>query len=169
MKRIDWDALAPLGLGGRLTVKRICIGLGASSAFAWIVYWTRLNECQRQLYQWRGAVRKLIPGAVMAPFYQVQANALLCFGLLALYMLPLAAWHYYYHYRESRSIYLMRRLPNRRELWRRCLGLPLLGLAACVALSAAHVLVFYAIYHYSTPPQCLQPGQWRMLWESLFH
>ena len=93
----------------------------------------------------------------------------MCFGFVALCMLPLAAWHYCYHYQDSRSIYLMRRLPNRRELWRRCLGLPLLGVAACGVLSAAHVLVFYAIYHYAASPQCLQPGQWRMLWESLFH
>lgn len=174
MKRIDWDALAPLGLGGRRTAMQICLGLGASSGFAWIFYWSSENKYRRQLYKryfskWGSAVPEFKPGAVMAPFYQVLDNSLLCFGLLALCMIPLAAWHYWYHYQGSRSIYLMRRLPDRRELLRRCLALPLLGVAACAVCSAVQLLIFYAVYIYSTPPQYLQPGQWRMLWENLFY
>jgi len=170
MKRIDWDALAPLGLGGRLTAKRILGGLIPSAIFACFRYWAGLDVYQRQLYQGSGIVRKLRPGAVMTPFYQTLDSApLMGYAIVALLMLPLAGWHYLYHYQDSRSIYLMRRLPDRRELWRRCLTLPLLGLAACGVLSAIHVPAAYAIYIHSTPPQCLQPGQWRMLWESLFH
>lgn len=170
MKRIDWDALAPLGLGGRLTAKMIRGGLIASAIFACCSYWAWLDPYLRQLYEGAGIVRKLRPGAVMTPFYQtLDSTSLLGYAMVALFMLPLAAWHYFYHYQDSRSIYLMRRLPNRRELWRRCLAIPLLGLAACGALCAIHVPVAYAIYRFSTPAQCLQGGQWSMLWESLFH
>lgn len=170
MKRIDWDALAPLGLGGRLTAKKIRGGLIASAIFACFSYWAWLDQYLRQLYQGSGIVRKLRPGAVMTPFYQtLDSTSLLGYAMVALFMLPLAAWHYLYHYQDSRSIYLMRRLPDRWELWRRCLALPLLGLAACGVLSAIHVPVAYAIYRFATPAQCLQGGQWSMLWENLFH
>ena len=167
--RIDWDRLAPVGLGGRLTVRRICVGLLLVDLYEWIAFTNKFSHYQRMLYQYiPNGGKELLPGAVMAPFYQTLSNNSWGAGI-SLLMIPLALWHYFYHYQDSRSIYLMRRLPDRRELWRRCLTIPLLGLAACILLYGGNLFIFYAIYESFIPPQCLQPGQWRMLWEYMFH
>ena len=118
-KRIDWDCLAPVGLGGRLTVRRICVGLLLVDLYEWIAFTNKFSHYQRMLYQYiPNGGKELLPGAVMAPFYQTLSNNSWGAGL-SLLMIPLALWHYFYHYQDSRSIYLMRRLPDRRELWRR--------------------------------------------------
>ena len=168
-RQIDWDNLVPLGLGGRLTAKWILAGLVFAVCFAWILFEYHLSSQHGQLYWYHINRRELNPDAVMGPFYMTIRGVFNGFGIVILCMLPLSAAHYFYHYQDTRSIYLMRRLPNRWELWRRCLALPLLCVVVCAVLAAAHLLIFYAIYYVSTPKQCLQPGQWRMLWENLFN
>lgn len=69
----------------------------------------------------------LRPGAVMEDFAQLLDWMLLGFAVTAVCMAALAVWHYASHFQGSRSIYTMRRLPQRWELARRCLTLPLLG------------------------------------------
>lgn len=164
IKNIDWDYLAPLGLGGRLTAKWFACGGGAAICISWAGFLNAYYNARSMLYSWE----RLVPGAVMQPFYEILGNTLSIFGIAALCMLPLALWHYYYHYQDSRSIYLMRRLPKRGELWRRCLALPLLGLTACALLAVLHLFLYFAVYQFCTPPQCLQPNQWWMLCENLF-
>lgn len=51
--------------------------------------------------------------------------------------------HYLYYYRDTRSIYVMRRLPQRRVIFRSCVPGPALG--ACMALVTAVLL--YSAYH----------------------
>ena len=62
-----------------------------------------------------------------------------------------AVQNYQSHYRGSRSIYLMRRLPDRWELHRRCLILPLLELAATLLLLAVLTVGFYFLYRGCAP------------------
>lgn len=82
------------------------------------------------------------------------------FWITAACMAALAAWHYAYHYQGSRSIYLMRRLPSRWELWRRCLALPAAGAVCALLLAALLLLCYFGLYLLLTPRPCLQPGQW---------
>ena len=73
--------------------------------------------------------------------------------------MPAAALGLYLsHYQGGRSIYTMRRLPHRGELWRRCLAVP--AATALTALAAAAVLtaVYFGIYLIFTPAVCL-PGR----------
>ena len=49
-KRIDWDCLAPVGLGGRLTVRRICVGLLLVDLYEWIAFTNKFSHYQRMLY-----------------------------------------------------------------------------------------------------------------------
>ena len=65
------------------------------------------------------------------------------------------------------SIYLMRRLPDRWELHRRCLVFPFAGLVLCVAAAFLTVVLCYACYMIATPEICLTPGQWQKYWRFL--
>lgn len=115
---------------------------------------------------WAGArERTLIPGAVMSDFAAILDGAAMHFFLvLALCMPVFALIHYLYHRQGSKSIYLMRRLPNRWELHRRCLTLPLAGLALCALTALVLLLAFLAVYLNATPKQCLPPLSWQKIW-----
>ena len=93
----------------------------------------------------------LIPGAVMAPFSQVTAGYIPAWGVLTLACLALGVVRYTYYYQGSRSIYLMRRLPDRWELWRRTLEWPLV-LAVLLALLAAILLGAFRLGYLWTVP-----------------
>ena len=125
----------------------------------------RFWNSYRDLFVWARGVRwGLEPGAVMPDFVQLLDRSLWGFGAAALCMLLLIPAHYAYHRTGSQSIYLMRRLPSRWELHRRCLTLPLLGAAICLAAALILLLVYFAVYQLVTPEVCLTPGQWEKLW-----
>lgn len=74
-----------------------------------------------------------------------------CFDVFIIFgivLLAMFAHNYRYHYSESKSIYLMRRLPNQWEIYKRCVGLPLLGLA-CAGFAAILLVVGFYMYYCS--------------------
>ena len=103
----------------------------------------------------------------MADFIQLADNAFLGFGALILAMILLAIANYRYHFKGSKSVYLMRRLPDPREYARRCWTLPLIGVGICLVLTAVTTAVCYLIYMKCTPASCLVPGQWMRFWSAL--
>lgn len=170
VQHIDFDRYVPLGRIGWRTCKNMILGVLSAWGCSLLCFLVKYFDARSYLFEHWDKTRVFVrPGAVMKPFYEILQGTMLLFGFAALCLLLLALWHYYYHFQDSRPIYLMRRLPDRWDLWRRCLALPLLGLAACIVLAVLNTLLFYAVYRFCTPQECLEPGQWRMLWESLTH
>ena len=99
----------------------------------------------------------VVEGAVMAPFSQVVSPALFPFWGAIAVMLGVVVYHYAYFTRESRSIYLMARLPSRWERHRRAWTLPILGMLLCLLAALLFTLLCYAVYLDKTPAQCLPP------------
>ena len=82
-------------------------------------------------------------GAVADSYFQVLGD---CPGFwlpFYLFLIALIFLHYAYYLRETKSIYLMRRLPHRKVLWKSCLQAPLMGLG----LGTTGILVLYLIYY----------------------
>lgn len=163
MKRIDWRRYLPLGIEWKRVRNRLLLALGAGTAVS-LGFLDRYFSARRELYQWMGRERVLIEGAVMADFAGLLRGSFWGLAAAAACMPAVAAGFYLYHYQGGRSIYTMRRLPDRWELLRRCLTLPLLTAAACLALAAVLTLLYYGIYQFATPDACLTPDQWRKLW-----
>lgn len=72
-----------------------------------------------------------------------------CFDILifyALVMVIMVVFNYRYHYRESKSIYLMKRLPNQWELYKRCIGFPILGIICAGIVALMWIVGFYMYY-----------------------
>lgn len=130
-------------------------------------FFGRLTRAVNALYETRRGVRVLLEGAVMEDFAAVLGGALAGFLVLALCMLAFLIYHYTYHRQGSRSIYLMRRLPSRWELHRRCLTLPVLAALLCLLAAFLLLVIYYAIYRSATPEACLSGGQWRKLWRGI--
>ncbi len=96
-------------------------------------------------------------GAKIEPFGSLLGFSLWGCLLGAAAMVFLAVWHYGVHHRGTKSIYTMRRLPDRWELHRRCLTVPALGAAAYLLEAGALLAIDFAIYRLATPAQAL-PG-----------
>lgn len=85
--------------------------------------------------------------------------------------LLLAAVLYSAYYQGSRSIYLMRRLPDggrllRRQVW----SVPLLAAALALALGAVMVLLTWLVWRFATPRECLPtPENLQRVMQAIFN
>lgn len=156
MMRIDLSRYAPPGTNIEKEIKNLCVGLAAATCCAVLVYGVRLRTAYDNLFDQIGRDRVLRTGAIMLPFDAILLYALWLFYLVALYSLASAVLHHITYYTGgSKSIYLMRRLPQRWELLRRDITLPLLGASISLLSALLLKLLFWGLYYWITPTQCL--------------
>ena len=163
MKKPDLSRYAPLGINVRSEWQGYVAGLAVAVVYS-MIYLLRYFNARENLYEWTLKGRELIEGAVMPDFAELMDGTLLVFLAIALTMMGLAIYHYIYHRLDTKSYYVMRRLPSRWELHRRCLTLPVIGLLICGAAALIMTLIYYWIYMGCTPEECLMPGQWGRFW-----
>lgn len=128
------------------------------------IYFDRYQSAQAELYVWMGELKVLKQDAVMPDFYTLLDSVFVGFAVTVAGMLGFAAARYAYHYRGSKAIYLMRRLPDRYDLHRRCLLVPLAGAAVGVVAGFALLVIYYRHYLASTPAEALATDQWLKIW-----
>ena len=163
MKNIDLARHLPCGFPAKTEQKALGGVLGAAIGLT-VPLAVRISNAKGDLYTYRGSKKVLIEGMMMPDFIDLVEHAFLGFFIAMLLALAFAFYHYAFHYQGSKSIYLMRRLPNRFELHRRCWTVPV---AAALIIAAAMVLTFlfyFAIYLLATPEGCLAPHQWQKIW-----
>ena len=157
--RIPIERYAPPGVDVQTEVERTVWGLIAAAVLSlrfFLSYVDRRTYVYDLLEDFRGP-EKIV---VMPTFREIFSWSFLGFGIFLLAMAAVAVFHVAYHYQGgSRPSYLMRRLPDRREYWRRCLALPAAG-ALCALVAMAILLgIYLAVYLNCTPAQCL-PEPW---------
>ena len=153
MKKPDLSPLAPPGVNGAKEVRWTLIGVGLSAAAGLLGFLYQLSDqCN--------FVKRIIEGGSLSEeigtFRGILGGNLFCFALVNLAMAGVLLYHIDLHYRGSRSIYLMRRLPQRWELLRRCAALPLLGLLCSVLVWGLLQLLLFWMY-LTIPPQDFLP------------
>lgn len=159
--RIDWDRYVPAGLEGRRERGWVRGGLIAGAIWSLLLF---LACYCNEIIQVRAREKMDDPLAFMPDAYKIASfDSLLIhnfigFAVFALCMLPLALRYYLLHYQGGRSIYLMRRLPDRWELHRRCLTLPLLGLVLSAVTPVVLAVLYFCIYQFCTPARWLNDG-----------
>lgn len=119
-------------------------------------FWSRLNS----LTQWFGPEKNL---KMMPDFSEVISGTMAGFWIVICCAAALAVYNYYYHYNDSKSIYLMRRLPNAGELHRRCLTFPLLVILISLGIVFFLLCVYYKVYMTCTPAEYLPPDRWERI------
>jgi hypothetical protein len=162
--KIKMERLVPAGIDYKRELNWLRGGLIAAFIYSlgfFIRFMDRYGSLFRVLV---GNKRVLNENAVMPDYVDVLGDAILLFLVLALVMVALMVYHYIYHFQGSKSIYLMRRLPDRWELWRRCLTLPVMGALTSLLAAAVIIIIYYGIYMLATPRACLSPGQWHKIW-----
>lgn len=163
MKKPDLSRYAPPGINVRSEWQGYVAGLAVAIVYS-MIYLLRYFNARENLYEWTLKGRELIEGAVMPDFAELMDGMLLVFLAIALTMMGLAIYHYIYHRLDTKSYYVMRRLPSRWELHLRCLTLPVTGLLICGVAALIMTLIYYWIYMGCTPEECLMPGQWGRFW-----
>ncbi len=163
MKKPDLSRYAPLGINVRSEWQGYVAGLAVAIVYS-MIYLLRYFNARENLYEWTLKGRELIEGAMMPDFAELMDGTLLVFLAIALTMMGLVIYHYIYHRLDTKSYYVMRRLPSRWELHRRCLTLPMIGLLICGAAALIMIAIYYWIYMGCTPEECLMPGQWGRFW-----
>ncbi len=153
----------PFGIDYQTELRLIGYGLLASLIYS-LRFAAAYIQQSASLYTMTGAEKILRDGAEMLDFVYVLNDSLAGFPIIAGCMILLTAYHYAYHYRGSKSIYLMRRLPDRWELFRRCVTLPFAAGVFCLLAAFLLLLCYFAYYMWVTPEVCLKPGQWQKIW-----
>ena len=163
-QKLDLEPYFPPGLDWKKAVRNWYCGLSGAFFVGMFWYLCLYGMAKAELYVQRGGDRLLRPGAVMDDFYTLMHLTLVGFIVLGFYTAVQGAAHYSYHHQGSKSIYLMKRLPDKMELHRRCLTLPVAGLLLCALTAFLTVALCYGIYVHFTPEECLRPHQWEMFW-----
>jgi len=154
MKKLNWDRYVPLGMDGKSVCNKMALGLGAVVGFS-LSFLYRYGEARNDLFRYHVTKRYLIEGAKIVPFRELRLGVFWAFPVMLLALVFVAVGFYTYHSQDSRSIYTMKRLPNRRELWRRVLTLPVCAAIICGLTVLMLLGIYYAIYVFCTPAGCL--------------
>ncbi len=153
----------PAGIDYHQELKWVVSGLIISTLFS-LKYLIALGNEYDRLFQYVHFKRILIEGAKMPDYIDILGSSLIGFFIISLASVGLLGYHYLYHYQDSKSIYLMRRLPNRFELLKRCISLPVAIILTSLVISFLLLLIYYVIYLIATPDICLTPNQWQKIW-----
>lgn len=159
----EYSRWAPLGYDSTAERRFLLAALPLSILWSFI-YFSRFQTAEAGLYVWIGNTKTLRQDAFMPDFYTLLDFVFAGFAVMAAGMLAFAMARYSYHYRGSKAIFLMRRLPDRFDLHRRCLAVPLLGMTAAVGAAVILLILYYRHYLASTPAEALTPGQWQKIW-----
>lgn len=158
-----WNALSrlfPLGWPWENEVLLTVCAWGLSALISLALFTWRFNESLDALYEHVRGELVLIPGSQVPPYPQVLGTALLFFALTALCLALLACIHFFWHRWGARSDYLMRRLPRRWELEKRCLSGSALLLVCTGLIAAAMFWICFNWYLSATPAGHLPPDIW---------
>ena len=163
MMNIDLSRHLPCGFPAA-TEKSILGGILGAAIGLTLPLMVRITNAKNDLYTWRGTKKVLLEGLMMTDFIDLVERAFSGFFIAIVLALFLGIYHYAYHFQGSKSIYLMRRLPNRFELHRRCWSVPIAAALIFAAALVLSFLLYFAFYLLITPKGCLAPHQWQKIW-----
>ena len=154
---------SPPGLDASPFVRTAMIG-GVIAFLISLIFVGRYRTALASLYVYTKDGYVLDTTLSMPDFCELIEGTLLGFAVEAISLLGIVIYNYLYYRQGRRSIYLMKRLPNRFERHRRALAVPVLLALCCAAAAMILMLLYFALYMIATPRECLTAGQWYKLW-----
>ena len=114
-------------------------------------------EDYRELFlRWGTEYQTLRPGAIIPEFDRYAIRTVYVIGGALLLTLACTALLYSSYYQGSRSIYLMRRLPDGRRILRRQIwSVPLRVMVLLLLLGVVMLAASWLVWRFVTPEQCL--------------
>lgn len=127
--------------------------LGIGITFS-LQFFRSLYQTWEALYVYTDRARVLREDAVAAPFGKLVTGHWGLYVPLLMFLAAMAGYHYLYYYRDTRSIYLMRRLPGRWTVLKSCAAGPLLGMGLTAVILSLLYLMYYGMYLLVIPKSC---------------
>ncbi len=157
-----FERIIPVGINAKKELTAIIAGL-VLAVLRSLFYFDSYYHNYHQLYEYYSGKKILVDGRKMTDFYILIDGCFEGFYIATFLLIALIVFHYLYHYKDSKCIYTMKRLPKKSELHKRCITLPLICILICQIIPALLLLVYFKHYMATTPPECLVEGQWHML------
>lgn len=154
---------SPPGMTSSADIIQLAVGFPSAAIFCLGSFLLKYNRASADLES-----KNLWTNGVMPPFRELLKGSMSGFGVLAAVILAGILFRYVFFHRESKSIYLMRRLPSKTELLKRILVIPaiLLGLGA---VTAAVTVLLCRFSYFSLTPANQLPAQIEIFNGGLIH
>lgn len=156
MENKKLPSFVPLGidLDGILKMYVSLLGVGVISSYQFF------HSFDHYLHQMQLNFNKT--GELSSDFnlFSLYCTGLGFFSMVFLWCIFLTGYHYYYHLQGSKSLYLMKRLPQKGAFLRRIVTLPII--LTIVTLIYVIILLTYYIYIYRAFGM-IQDEQWNLL------
>ena len=154
-EKMKWlEKYAPLGIGVGTHVGFYLFGMVIATLHS-LLFLLAYGNAVNDLYDYRAGKKVLREGAIIVDFNTLTEDVFTTGISLCIVTLLVVIYFYLYHYQGSKMMYLMRRLPDKNEIVRRCWSLPIAGSVIMAAWMLILRMIFYAIYILCTPSQCL--------------
>lgn len=133
---------------------RIFIILSILISFGFLISYSQSYD---NLFTMYNEHRYLKKGAMIEPFFTILGRSLHFFLISDVAVLALMIKHYIYFYQgESKSIYLMKRLPSNKEFVKRIVAYPLI-MTLIITIIAILIFVTYTCIYFNITPQVCRP------------
>ena len=147
---------APPGMPLKAEIYTACIGFAAAALYGLMRF---LNDYTRQ----RSLLLRGKP-VEMPAFFLLFKGDLRGFAVMAFVIAGFTVFRYAYLYRGSKSVYSLRRLPEKAPVAKRVLLVPAIELLICGILAFLLLLLCFWIYMHFSPADCIAPDQWALIW-----
>ena len=167
MKKRLRDLVPPWADGK--TQRTICLlVLMGCALFSLWAFHMEMTQAINIVCIWKDATERVfLPNVMMHDFVTLLGPLWVLLWVPAITAALMAAFNYSGFSQGSKSVYLMRRLPDRWELARRCLTLPLVTLALSVVLFSLVLWFCWFVYTHVVPAENIPPDQWAKVWANL--
>lgn len=157
----DWNStfkdkmfsLCPPGYDMTVEYRVFWIWLIASIAYS-IKFLLNYDQAYARLFYRTSEGLVLNPMRKMPYFEDLLEDSMNLFIFGIFFLIMVFALHYLHYRRESKSIYVMRRLKNTSILWKTYLGTPIVYGIIFLVTALCMLAIYYGIYRFVTPEVC---------------
>jgi len=148
------EKYAPLGIGVEKHINGFWAIFGCATGYS-MLFFIQYGNALDRLYTYKAGKKVLMEGAIIDSFEQITSGLFLMGYASSIAVLLMIIYYYLYHYQGSKMMYLMKRLPDKWDVHKRCMTLPVTGAVLMVVWMMILKMIYYAIYIIFTPSQCL--------------
>ena len=145
---------APLGIPYEKHIRGF-FALVTCATICTMFFFLQYGNALEELYTYRAGKKVLMEGVVIDSFGQITEGLFLMGYAVSVAVFLMVIYYYLYHYQGSKMMYLMKRLPDRWDIHRRCWTFPVCGAVITVVWMKILEMIYYGIYIIFTPSQCL--------------
>ena len=96
-------------------------------------------------------------GLRLSGFGYYTRGSMVFFWAILLFAIAFSIANYMSFYRETKSIYVMKRIPDGGEMFRRCFLIPLIAVVLALVIAIVLLIIYSMVYRYVPPADRIDP------------